>query len=159
MGIRGELVRGPREFPLMEEKVAASGFVGVFDDEVARGDGEVLELRDSFGGVAGETSERGDARTFAENDGATNDTVRGVHACEGLFKKNRKGGEASEFVARIGRKHSLGDSDFELRVGFLFSGGLFGDSGEGFAAFVGTALPEKYESLLALSIEFIQRIV
>src|SRR6266700_2789851 len=159
MGIRGELVGGSREFPMMEEKVAASGFVGVFDDEVARGDGEVLELRDSFGGVAGETSERGDARTFAENDGATNVTVRFVHACEGLFQKNRKGGEAREFVAGIGGEHSLGESDFELRVRFFLRGGFLGDRGEGFAALSGAALPEKYKSLLALSIEFVVWIV
>src|SRR5258708_8368294 len=108
MGIRGELVRGSREFPLMEEQVAASGFVGVFDYKVARGDGEVLELRDSFGGVAGETGERGDARAFAENGGATNITGRFVHAGERLFQKNRKGGKAREFVAGIGGEHIPG---------------------------------------------------
>src|SRR5258708_16401419 len=159
MGVCGELVGGSREFPMMEEKVAASGFVGVVDDQVAGGERAVVELRDSFGGVAGETSERGDARTFAENDGATNVTVRFVHACEGLFKKNRKGGEAREFVAGICGEHSFCKGDFELRVGFFLRSGFPGDRGEGFAAFVGAALPEKYKSLLALSIEVVAWIV
>src|SRR5258708_18251115 len=154
MGIRGELVGGSRKFALVEEQVGASGFVGACDYKVARGDGEVLELRDSFGGVASETGERGDARAFAENGGATNITVCFAHACERLFQKNRKGGKAREFVAGIGGEHRFCKGDFELRVGFFLRGGFLGDRGEGFAALSGAALPQKFNSLLALSIPF-----
>src|SRR6266567_5570738 len=159
MGIRGEIVGSSRKFALVEEQVPASGFVGVFDYKVARGDGEVLELRDSFGGVASETGERGDARAFAEDVGTVSIPVRFAHACERLVQRNRKGGEAREFVAGIGGEHSLGESDFELRVRFFLRSGFPGDRGEGFAALSGTALPEKYKSLLALSIEFVVWIV
>src|SRR5207245_7012678 len=58
-----------------------------------------------------------------------------------------------------GGQHGCGETYFKLCVAFLFPSGFFGESGESFAALDGVALPEKYEGLLALGVEFVVWIV
>ncbi len=88
MGISGKVIGGTEKIALLEEEVAASGFIGVCDDEVARGGGEILEFGDSFGCVAGPTVERGDTRAFAQNDGSIDIPVSFAHARKRFFQES-----------------------------------------------------------------------
>src|SRR6266403_5303044 len=105
MRISGKLIGGAEKNALLEEEIAPSGFIGICDDEVARGSGEIFEFGDSFGCVIGPTVERSDTRAFAENGGAIDIPVSFAHAGKRLFQENGESIEAGEFVTRVGSQH------------------------------------------------------
>src|SRR5436190_21099057 len=157
MRIGGKLISGAEKIALLEEHVTTSGFICICDDEVAGGSGEIFEFGDSFGCVIGPTVERSDTGAFAENVGAIDIPISFAHPGKRLFQKSGESIEAGEFVTRVGGQHRAAQRDFELSVGLLLTGGLFGERRMVFAVVGGVATPVKNEHVRVSGIDLVVR--